>query len=294
MSRGLIVLACLLIFASLGWGREDSEFDSSGAKLHYAIAGQGEPVLLLHGFAVNSQVQWSFPGIIKALSHDYRVITLDARGHGRSDKPHDPSQYGKAMVEDAVRLLDHLNIRKAHIVGYSMGGFVALKLAATHPERVLTLTTGGAGWSERTDKAFLDLLAQSLEQGKGLGPLIRELTPAGKVKPTDAQLKAFNQVAATFVDFKALSALVRAHKELEISEDELRKIQEPTLAIVGENDPFKPGVEALRGRIPNLRIVVIPVADHMDAFRKPQFSAALKGFLDQHHAGQKSLAGTSQ
>jgi pimeloyl-ACP methyl ester carboxylesterase len=273
---------------------ENEFFVSGGIKLHYSVEGQGDPVLLLHGFAINSQVQWAFPGIIKELARDYRVIALDNRGHGRSGKPHDPKQYGVEMVEDAVRLLDHLHIARAHVVGYSMGGFIALKLAATHPDRVLSVTTGGAGWSEHTDHSFLEALADSLEQGNGLGPLLRFLTPEGRPKPTDEQLKNINLAARLFFDAKALAALVRAYKGLELTGADLHNMREPVLAIVGLLDPFKVGVDALTGQIPDLRIVVIPRADHMDAFKKPEFIRALKTFLGEHALAGKAPVGAAR
>jgi pimeloyl-ACP methyl ester carboxylesterase len=282
MLKVSVVLSFLFLPPSPNARAEDDFFDSAGVRLHYTVAGRGEPVLLLHGFALDSQMQWAIPGIMKELAQDHRVIALDSRGHGRSARPHDSKQYGSAMVDDAVRLLDHLHIDKAHVVGYSMGGFLALKMAAMHPARLLSVTSGGAGWSEKTDRAFLDSLAKSLEQGKGLGPLIRELTPADRPKPTDEQLKFFNRVAGAFIDSRALAALVRSHEGIELSERELKSIREPVLAIVGLFDPFKAGVDALQGRIPDLRVVVIPRADHMNAFRQPEFIRSLKEFLDQH------------
>ena len=103
-------MACLLLFLTGIARAEDGFFDSDGVKIHYTIQGKGEPVLLIHGYTANIQVQWELPGIIKALAPDYQVIAIDNRGHGRSEKPHDAKKYGKEMVEDAVRLLDHLVI----------------------------------------------------------------------------------------------------------------------------------------------------------------------------------------
>src|SRR5690349_10160902 len=109
------------LFLLPGVGRaEEQSFNSNGVRIHYYVEGKGEPVLLIHGFAVNAQLQWGLPGIIKDLAKDHRVITLDLRGHGKSDKPTEVKQYGTEMVEDVVRLLDHLKIKKAHVVGYSM------------------------------------------------------------------------------------------------------------------------------------------------------------------------------
>src|SRR5262249_46393948 len=147
----------------------------------------------IHGFTANVEMNWKVPGIIQGLAKNYQVIALDNRGHGKSDKPHDPKQYGREMVEDAVRLLDHLKIHKAHIVGYSMGAGITAKFLATHPERFLTATLGGhAGLKEGADTSFYDQLADSLDQGKGLGLLIARLTPPGKPQPTEQEIKTIN------------------------------------------------------------------------------------------------------
>ncbi|MFO0947208.1 MAG: alpha/beta fold hydrolase [Planctomycetota bacterium] len=83
-----------------------------------------EPVLLIHGFSASILMQWGVPGILDRLASNHQVIAFDCRGHGKSDKPHDPSMYGANLAEDAIRLLDHLGVKKAHVVGYSMGGRV--------------------------------------------------------------------------------------------------------------------------------------------------------------------------
>src|SRR5437868_6302884 len=98
-------------------------FDSNGVKIHYMDTGEGTPVMLIHGFTHSLAQDWETPGTIAALQHSgYRVIALDCRGHGESDKPHEVTKYGLEMVQDVIRLLDHLHIEHAHIVGYSMGG----------------------------------------------------------------------------------------------------------------------------------------------------------------------------
>ena len=115
-------------------------------KIHFLVEGTGEPVVLIHGLDSSARVNWQMPGTIDALARDQRVIAVDLPGYGESDKPADPAAYGEQWVDDVILLLDHLNIRKAHIVGYSMGGMVALKLIAEHPDRVISGTLGGAGW----------------------------------------------------------------------------------------------------------------------------------------------------
>ena len=125
---------------------ESQFFDAKGVRIHFLIEGTGEPVVLIHGLDSSARINWQMPGTIDALAKDHQVIAIDLPGYGESDKPADPSAYGEQWVDDVILLLDHLNIRKAHIVGYSMGGMVALKLIAEHPDRVISGTLGGMGW----------------------------------------------------------------------------------------------------------------------------------------------------
>jgi pimeloyl-ACP methyl ester carboxylesterase len=125
---------------------ESQFFDAKGVKIHFLVEGAGEPVVLIHGLDSSARTNWQMPGTIDALAKDHQVIAVDLPGYGDSDKPADPAAYGEQWVDDVTLLLDHLKIRKAHMVGYSMGGMVALKLIAEHPERVISGTLGGMGW----------------------------------------------------------------------------------------------------------------------------------------------------
>jgi pimeloyl-ACP methyl ester carboxylesterase len=274
----------LLLFIPLNLRAQDRYFDSNGVKIHYQVEGKGEPVLLIHGFAVNIPSQWGIPGIVRALAKDYQVIAFDNRGHGKSDKPHDPKQYGQEMVEDAVRLLDHLKIRKAHVVGYSMGGAIALKLAVTHPDRVLSATLGGMGLLKPGHEPLLDELAVALDQGKGLTPLLLWLTPKGRVRPSEDQVQFTNKFLMATNDPKALAAVVRAanQKELAIPEETLKNISVPMLAIIGDIDPFKASVDELKRCMPQLQVVVIKGGDHLTTFFDPDFVKAIKQFIAKH------------
>ncbi|HXM88603.1 MAG TPA: alpha/beta fold hydrolase [Candidatus Acidoferrum sp.] len=147
------LLVTVLVFASVLVCRyvssaalESDFFDAKGVKIHYLIEGTGEPVVLIHGLDSSAAINWEMPGTIDALAKDHLVVALDLPGYGQSDKPVEASAYGRQWVEDVILLLDHLKIEKAHIVGYSMGGMVALKLIAEHPDRVLSGTLGGMGW----------------------------------------------------------------------------------------------------------------------------------------------------
>ncbi|MCC7292394.1 MAG: alpha/beta hydrolase [Phycisphaerales bacterium] len=275
-----ILLACASQAAA-----QDQFFESAGVKLRYIERGQGEPVVLIHGFSGSAETGWIFNGVLPALAPEYRVIALDCRGHGGSDKPHEPDKYGAEMAEDVVRLLDHLKIERAHLVGYSMGGLITLKVELTHPQRVISAIPGGYGWPEGgrpAGKEFMTRLAESLEQGKGVGPLMEALTPADRPKMTEEQIAAVNTMVMRNNDALALAAVVRGFKGLEADEKLLRANKVPTLSIIGGIDPLKVDVDRLAGVMGSHKVVTIDGADHAMTMFRPEFLASIKEFLAQH------------
>jgi pimeloyl-ACP methyl ester carboxylesterase len=223
-------------------------FDAKGVKIHYLLAGHGEPVVLIHGLYSSAEVNWQRPGTLVALAKDYQVIALDLPGHGRSDKPERADAYGLEMVEDVVLLLDHLKIHKAHIVGYSMGGMVALKLIATHPDRVLSGTLGGMGW---------------LREGGGLQRVWEHLS-LGRSGGTP-------------------SVCVSSIGKLAVAEDVLKAVKVPVLVLVGDRDPVKKlyvaPLQAVRKDWP---VVEIPGAGHLNCIFKQEFIEGIVHWLGQH------------
>ena len=292
LRRMISAVALVALVLSTAWAAEDQYFDSDGVKIHYVVEGTGEPVILVHGFAASIPMQWQLPGIFSRLSQEYQVIALDNRGHGKSDKPHDPQQYGPESVKDVIRLMDHLKIEKAHIVGYSMGGFMTGYLLSKYPDRVLTATMGGAGWEQPNGEMQRSLteLAESLEAGNGIGPLIVRLTPADQPKPTKEQIASINQMLMLSNDAQALAACIRGMQRLAVPEEKLEANRVPTLAIIGERDPLKEGVDAMQERMSNLTVSVVDGADHMTCFANPQFIADLKKFLAAHSRTEPAAA----
>jgi pimeloyl-ACP methyl ester carboxylesterase len=275
---------------------EDFTFNSAGTKIHYTVDGKGEPVILIHGYAASIAANWGAPGIIKGLSESYQVIAIDNRGHGQSDKPHEAADYGIKMIDDVIRLMDHLKIKKAHIVGYSMGGFITEILLTEHPNRLLTATLGGAGWNLPNDHTQTDLLnhlADSLENGLGIGPLIVALNPVGAPPPTPQAIDATNKMFLSANDPLALAAVARGMGYFPpVTEAKIRSNKIPVLALIGEVDPLKAGVDRLNGMMPHLKIVVIPGANHLTAFANPLFLSSLKSFLAEHPAKHAKVHAT--
>lgn len=257
---------------------QDSFFDSDGVRIRYVEQGSGPPVLLIHGFIVSTDLSWIATGILDSLASGYRAIALDLRGHGESEKPHDPAAYGLHMMADVVRLLDHLGIEKAHIVGYSMGGNIALNLMTRHPDRVASVVLGGFAWRAPGSEpsVLLRLLPGRLEAiSRGEITFSQLLAGGGMADMTPAMRTELDSN-----DPDALMAVLSANEELfTITESGLRAITTPVLAIVGELDPERPGVERMAEIMPHLETDVIPDATHISAASHPHFLQAVVRFL---------------
>ncbi|PZP45402.1 MAG: alpha/beta hydrolase [Azospirillum brasilense] len=267
---------------------EDRYFDSAGVRIHFIEAGQGDPVILLHGYTDDIQGQWVKTGIFPALAKGYRTIALDARGHGLSGKPHDRSAYGPEMGYDITRLMDHLSITRAHIVGYSMGAHVVAQLLTTRPERFLTATLGGASgrrnWSEE-DQKRVDIESAEMDEGLLTSQILR-LWPRDQPPPTEAQLRERSAQALAGKDPKALAAVRRSNPDQVVTEAQMRAVTVPVLGIVGTNDPYLRDFERLKAVMPQLELVTIPGASHGTAPGRPEFIAALEAFLKAHPAAR--------
>lgn len=255
-------------------------FDSDGTKIYYTVQGSGEPVVLIHGFLSTAAGNFGEFGIIDSLAESFEVVAIDNRGHGASSKPHEPDAYGDQMLVDVVNLLDHLGIDKANVVGYSMGGFIAQKLVMRYPERVIKAVIGGAGGTEAGSVLEIDTLAQSLESGDGIGPLVVALAPPGQPKPTPEEIAAVNEQFVAPNDVLAAAAAVRGFPELfDVTETELRANDIPLLYLVGDLDPLKAGVDGIRTIVSDAQFETIPNADHMTAFASPEFIRSISDFL---------------
>lgn len=259
-----------------------SFFDSNGVKIHYTDESSGEPVVLVHGYGADADNNWRIPGVTQALKKHYRVIALDNRGHGLSDKPHDPGMYGLEMVRDIPRLLDHLKIEKAHVVGYSMGGFITLKLITMFPERLLSAAPCGAGWDQvnEDNMKLLMSIADSLDAGKGFEPLLMSIDRIGR-KPNKLLIKLVDGIMKWLNDIPALACVMRRFADLEITEEALRKNTVPVLSIVGSLDPLRAGVDRMAGVMANHEAVYIEGGDHMTTLGKG-YVEALMTFLAKH------------
>lgn len=265
---------------------EGQYFNSQGATIHYREAGTGTPVILVHGLAVNSGVNFDARGVTAQLVKDYRVIALDNRGHGRSEKLYSPEAYGTEMCEDIIRLMDHLNIEKAHVLGYSMGGFIVLKLATLHPDRLLSFVICASGWTPEPEKEFqfFEDMAATLEKGGNYRALSDKLTPIGKKVSWKNRLIV--SYGLKFMnDNKAIAAALRSIPKLTIEEELLQENTLPALAIVGDRDPLRPFTEQMAATTTNMEIVIVPDADHMSLLRREKAVDSIKDHLNNIGGG---------
>jgi pimeloyl-ACP methyl ester carboxylesterase len=230
------------------------------------------------------------------LARTYRVIAFDSRGHGKSDKPHDPAQYGREMTLDIVRLLDHLNIKRAHVVGYSLGGYLVSQLLTLHPERLLSATLiAGAGrfdWNDaRARQAEME--ANERERECISRSMLFRLAPLNAPRPSEDSLKVLSAkcFADTTQDRLALVALTRARAGQAITPAATAAVKVPTLGIVGSDDPEKAGLDALVRIRPSVKLVVVDGATHAGPrgiLGRPELIAALREFLSNHGTAKSS------
>ncbi|MBX9584863.1 MAG: alpha/beta hydrolase [Gemmataceae bacterium] len=260
----------------------DDVFDSNGVKIHYVTAGKGEAVVLIHGWMSDSGM-WGRLDTNPA-TKEYQLVALDCRGHGKSDKPHDATKYDAEVAADVVRLLDHLKIEKAHLVGYSSGSFVAGKVAATYPDRVRSVVFGGQapviGEVKESDFSEVELFAKLVDEGKDLGEYLLAVLPKGS-KPTAEQAKAIAGFLYAGKDVKAFAAAGRGYKKLAVTEEELKRCKAPMLFIHGgdESDHVKGKVTAARTALGRGELKVIDGGNHMTTLTKPEFGSSINTFL---------------
>lgn len=243
-------------------------FSSNGIEIAYLDEGSGEPVLLIHGFASNIDANWVDTGWVKTLTDaGYRAIAYDNRGHGRSAKLYSLDDYGApVMAEDARRLLDHLGIDRAHVMGYSMGARIAAFLALAHPGRARSLVFGGLGINMVRGIA-------------GTGPVARALEADSIEDVTNSTARTFRAFAEqTHSDLKALAACIRSARA-PITAEALGTLRCPVLVVVGDRDVIGGSPSGLAALISGAKAVELVGRDHMKAVGDRTFKAAVLEFF---------------
>ena len=242
------------------------EFDSDGVRLHYELHGPetGEPVVLVHGFASDYRLNWVGTRWQETLTGaGYRVIGLDCRGHGNSDKPHDPAAYAlEKMAADVARLLDQLGIDDARYVGYSMGARIGLQVMVDLPGRVQRAVLGGVGMGGAWHEA--EEIARAMRGERTESVVAKSFYDFASARPAN--------------DLDALAAcIVGIQSDLELAQLNATRI--PVLVVVGESDDIARDVDRLVESIPTAKLVTVRGRDHMSAVTAKEFKQAALEFL---------------
>ena len=245
-------------------------FHNGDVEIAYLDEGDGDPILLVHGFASTKNVNWVYPTWVSELKKDgRRVIALDNRGHGDSAKLYDPEAYHiGTMAGDVAALMDHLKIERADIMGYSMGSRMTAWLALRHPERLRSAILGGIGIGLIEGGGPGENVAAALE-----APSLEQVTD-----PVGRTFRAFAD--QTRSDRRALAACLRGSRRL-LTRDEAAAIKVPTLIAVGTTDEIAGSAQALGKVIPGAEVLDIPNRDHMRAVGDKVYKSGVLDFLSR-------------
>ena len=245
-------------------------FRHETVEIAFLDEGEGEPIILVHGFASNRNVNWVQPGWVATLTRaGRRVIALDNRGHGESTKLYDPADYHTdRMAEDVRALMDHLGIERADVMGYSMGARITAFLARKHPARARSAILGGLGIHLVDGVGLPESIAEALE-----APSLADVS--------DPQGRTFRAFAEqTKGDRKALAACIRGSRQT-LTRAEAASTRTSMLIAVGTKDPIAGSAHALAELIPGSQALDIPGRDHMLAVGDKVFKAGVLTFLEQ-------------
>ncbi len=244
-------------------------FDSDGVPIAYIDDGDGEPIVLIHGFASNIRINWLSTGWVRLLTEaGRRVIALDNRGHGDSGKPYDPQAYQMpVMARDVRRLLDHLHLPAADVMGYSMGGRITAHLATLYSERLRSAVISGLG----------DQLVKPFTAGDRIVAALCADHPSDIADPTGRAFRLFAD--QTGADRKALAACMTAGRQM-LPAEQLAGVSLPVLVAVGSDDDIAGSPHELAALMPAATAFAIPHRDHMTAVGARAHKAAVLEFLE--------------
>ncbi|TMJ58895.1 MAG: alpha/beta hydrolase [Alphaproteobacteria bacterium] len=258
-------------------------FHNGAVEIAYLDEGEGEPIVLVHGFASTKNVNWVYPTWVSELKKSgRRVVALDNRGHGESGKLYDPEAYHvPTMAGDVTALMDHLGIERADVMGYSLGSRMMAWLAQSQPQRLRSAILGGIGIG--------------LIEGGGPGENVAEALEANSLDDvTDPVGRTFRAFAdQTRSDRRALAACLRGSRRL-MTREQAAAISLPVLIAVGTKDEIAGSAEALGKIIPGAKVLNIPNRDHMRAVGDKVYKSGVLDFLSRLGAMGKSTDGGSR
>ncbi|MGH9886434.1 MAG: alpha/beta fold hydrolase [bacterium] len=246
----------------------------SEPRLHFESFGSGRPIVLVHGWGTDLRHNWVTTGWVDALRPLGRVVALDCRGHGRSDKPREPAAYGyRAMSRDVLRVLDALGIEQADFLGYSLGAFMGVCLLVDAPQRFTSMALAGVGDETAKSAAAGVAIAAGLRASDA--EAIRD--PIGRA--TRAYVDANSDNDREALALSALQMWPEGYPRA-LGGPRLAQVDIPVLVVNGSEDhPYVKSDERLVAAIRGARLVRIPGANHLSAVTDPRFRAAVVEFL---------------
>jgi pimeloyl-ACP methyl ester carboxylesterase len=256
--------------------------ESAGVPIHYETDGTGAPIVLVHGF-MSSMENWVQTGWVEFLvARGRSVVRLDVRGHGKSGKPHDPNAYeNPRMPDDVLAVMDALGLERVDVMGYSMGAAIAVRLVASHPDRLNSVIAGANGLRlEPSDPERNEAMAAALEADDVSAIsdpavlFLREFAD-GHVQNTDG-------IVDTNPDRYAFAAITRRRGGTQTPEAvvaAIRKTRVRLLGVVGSKDPVLPEVQLLTDTVPNAQLVIVPGGDHLTTIPAVAYKDAVATFL---------------
>lgn len=237
---------------------------SSGVRIHYDLQGNGAPLVLVHGYTASGYRQWQLPGWVDFLAPSHRLLVVDVRGHGKSEKPHGREAYSLAlMAGDVLAAMDAAGFEAADIMGYSMGSMITMELLLEHGERFDRAVLGGMG-------AVFPKDGKEDCRDEEQGPIPRQwLNPWKTLLATGSFVRHY--------DGRALRAIAKSvfDGKQPVDATRLREIKQPVLSVSGTRDRFCPGTRLLAERIPNCARVTIAGRGHIAVVPDPRFKAAV-------------------
>jgi pimeloyl-ACP methyl ester carboxylesterase len=259
-------------------------FNNDGIKIYYEVEGEGPPVILIHGFAASLEGNWKQTNWVKVLKNDYKLILLDCRGHGKSDKPLDPAQYGAHMTDDIIKLLDYLEVKKANFFGYSMGSRLTFELLLRKQELFISAILGGFVFQLPSD-----------EQRSGAQTRMKDMIEALEANVDEIKNPAaqrIRRIISAYKDFDlqnldALAAVLKGGVQPQRNsipssaqiKESLKKINVPVLTVVGSDD-FPGDKTVIAQLVPDACHFQIQGRDHINVVPDPKFHMIVKAFLD--------------
>lgn len=242
---------------------------SAGLRLAYEVVGDGPPVVLVHGFASSRGMNWRTPGWYGALTAAGRqVVAVDMRGHGESSKPHSLHDYDEGeLAGDIVRLLDHLGHGQADVMGYSMGGFITMRLLHDSHARVRRAVIAGVGEN---------YYGRGVLETDAIAAAMRSDDPSSITAPVPRLFRIFAEQGKN--DLEALACCMTRPRR-SFSAEEMRHVDTPALIVLGDRDNITGPAGALADALPRSEVVLVPNRDHMTTVGDKAYKAAVLAFL---------------